>query len=99
MFDRDRFAQWYAHRHFETDTGVERIVYLPTDSPPREIRFVEVNRMISETTPLEPIDFGVAIVRAAIGFPCGSNCSTRAKAANWCGSSTAPSRILAIMPN
>jgi hypothetical protein len=60
-FDRDSLAKWYARRHFDTDTGVERIVYLPTNSPPRQIRFLEVNRMISETTPLQPIDFGVAI--------------------------------------
>ncbi|MHB1559162.1 MAG: hypothetical protein ACYC61_17045 [Isosphaeraceae bacterium] len=60
-FDRDGLAQWYAQRHLETDTGVERIYHLPTNAPPREIRFLEVNRMISETTPPEPIDFGVDI--------------------------------------
>jgi hypothetical protein len=60
-FNRDSLAQWYAQRHRETDTGVERIYYLPTNAPPREIRFLEVNRMISETTPPEPIDFGVDI--------------------------------------
>lgn len=59
--DRDGLAQWYAKRHLETDTGVERIYYLPTNAPPREIRFLEVNRMISETTHPEPIDFGVDI--------------------------------------
>lgn len=32
-----------------------------TNAPPREIRFLEVNQMISETTPPEPIDFGVDI--------------------------------------
>ena len=60
-FDRDSLARWYAQRHLDTDTGVERIYYLPTNAPPREIRFLEVNRMISETMPLEPIDFGVDI--------------------------------------
>lgn len=60
-FDRDNLARWYARRHLETDTGVERIYYLPTNAPPNEIRFLEVNRMISETTPPEPIDFGVDI--------------------------------------
>jgi hypothetical protein len=59
--DRDSFAQWYASRHLQTDTGVVEIHYLPTNSPPREIRFLEVNHLISETTPLEPIDFGVDI--------------------------------------
>lgn len=63
-FDRDSQALWYARRHLDTDTGVERIYYLPTNAPPREIRFLEVNRMISETTPPEPIDFGVDISSA-----------------------------------
>jgi hypothetical protein len=58
-FDRDAMANWYAQRHLETDTGVEQIHYLPEDAPPREIRFLEVNRLISETTDPEPIDFGV----------------------------------------
>ena len=60
-FDRDSLARWYGQRHFETDTGVERIFYLPTNAPSREVRLLEVNKMISETTPVEPIDFGVDI--------------------------------------
>jgi hypothetical protein len=60
-FDRDNLAEWYARRHFETDSGVEEVHYLPTNAPPREIRLLEVNKLISETTPSEPIDFGVDI--------------------------------------
>lgn len=60
-FDRDGLAHWYAQRHFETDEGVAQIFFLPTNAPDREIRFLEVNRMIAGTTPLEPIDFGVDI--------------------------------------
>ena len=60
-FDRDSQADWYARRHMEIDGGVDRILYLPTNAPAREIRFLEVNRMISETTRPEPIDFGVDI--------------------------------------
>lgn len=60
-FDRDSAATWYAQRHFETDSGVEHIFYLPTNAPPREIRLLEVNDLIAEMTPLEPLDFGVAI--------------------------------------
>lgn len=60
-FDRDSLARWYAKRHMDIDNGVVQIHYLPTDAPPREIRFLEVNGMISETTPLEPIDFGVDV--------------------------------------
>ncbi|MFO0964796.1 MAG: hypothetical protein U0793_04300 [Gemmataceae bacterium] len=59
IFDRDRLADWYAHRHFQTDAGVEAIHYLPANAPEREIRLLEVNRLIAETTPPEPIDFGV----------------------------------------
>lgn len=61
IFDRDAMALSYARRHFETDKGVERIYHLPTNAPPREIRFLEVNRLIAETAPPEPIDFGVDI--------------------------------------
>lgn len=60
-FDRDRLARWYAQRHLETDPGVERIFFLPTNAPPGEIRLLEINRLISEMTPLEAIDFGVDI--------------------------------------
>jgi hypothetical protein len=61
VFDRDRMAARYAKRHRETDAGVVEIYYLPTNAPEREIRFLEVNRLIAETTPLEPIDFGVDV--------------------------------------
>lgn len=60
-FDRDAQARWYAKRHFDIDSGVVQIYYLPTNAPPREIRFLEVNRLIAEMTELEPIDFGVNI--------------------------------------
>ena len=59
--DRVELAKWYAGRHLEIDPGVERIQFLPKASPPTEIRFVEVNRLISDTADLEPIDFGVDI--------------------------------------
>jgi hypothetical protein len=60
-FDRDSLANWYANRHMAIDEGVVQILYLPKDALPREIRFLEINRLISETTPPEPIDFGVEI--------------------------------------
>ncbi|MGH7134313.1 MAG: hypothetical protein ACREHD_01150 [Pirellulales bacterium] len=60
-FDRDRLAEWYGHRHYRTDAGVQRIFYLPANSPPREIRLLEVNGLIPEMSPLQPIDFGVDI--------------------------------------
>jgi hypothetical protein len=60
-FDRNSMAQWYARRHLETDDAIKEIRYLPEGAPPREIRFVEVNQLISESTPMEPIDYGVDI--------------------------------------
>ena len=60
-FDRDELARRYAQRHLNTDPGVVRIFHLPTGAPPREIRFLEINRIIAETTPLEALDFGVDI--------------------------------------
>lgn len=58
-FDLNGFMKWYANRHYEIDPEVKVIYYLPKNAPPREIRFLEVNGLISEMTPLEPIDFGV----------------------------------------
>jgi hypothetical protein len=60
-FDRDAMASWYAERHLKTDTGVVQIHYLPTNAPAREIRFLEVNSEITETSDMEPIDFGVDV--------------------------------------
>lgn len=60
-FDRDGLARWYARRHFETDGGVVQIYHLPKNAPPQEIRLLEVNRLISESTSPQPIDFGVDI--------------------------------------
>ncbi len=60
-FDRNAMARWYARRHLDTDSGVVEVHYLPTNAAETEIRFLEVNNLISETTPLEPIDFGVGI--------------------------------------
>jgi hypothetical protein len=61
QFDRDSMAQWYARRHLETDDAIEEVRYLPEGAPPREIRFIEVNKLISEATPMEPIDYGVEV--------------------------------------
>lgn len=58
-FDRDEMAAFYAKRHRKTDPGVREIHYLPTNAPPREIRFVEVNEVMAEAASPEPIDFGV----------------------------------------
>lgn len=63
VFHRDALALFYAKQHLKTDAGVKRVVYLPKNSPEREIRFVEVNDLISERglRQLVPIDFGIDI--------------------------------------
>lgn len=61
QFDRDSMARWYAKEHLKTDPGIVSVHYLPKNAGDREIRFVEVNRLIGDRTDdiLEPIDFGV----------------------------------------
>ncbi|HTU25628.1 MAG TPA: hypothetical protein VMF30_09540 [Pirellulales bacterium] len=61
QFDRASMARWYAEQHLKTDPGIVSVYYLPANSDVREIRFVEVNRLIGDRTDdaLEPVDFGV----------------------------------------
>ena len=61
QFDRDSTARWYAGENLKTDPGIVAIHYLPSNAEEREIRFVVVNKMLSERTDdyLEAIDFGI----------------------------------------
>jgi hypothetical protein len=61
QFDRDSMAIWYAREHLKTDPGIVSVHYLPKNAGEREIRFVEVNRLIGDRNDdvLQPIDFGV----------------------------------------
>ena len=61
LFDRDAMAQWYAKQHVNTDPGICSIYYLPTNATEREIRFIEINKLIGNRNDntLEPIEFGV----------------------------------------
>lgn len=61
QFDRDSMARWYAREHLKTDPGIEAVYYLPANAGAREIRLVEVNKLIGDRSDnaLEPIDFGV----------------------------------------
>lgn len=61
QFDRGSMARWYAGEHLKTDPGIVAVYYLPTNADEREIRFIEVNRLIGDRTDaaLEPIDFGI----------------------------------------
>ena len=60
-FDRDEMARWYASQHLQTDPGITAVYYLPANTRPREIRFIEVNELMGnrKDSSLEPIDFGV----------------------------------------
>ena len=61
QFDRDSMARWYAKQDLKTDPGIVSVYYLPEDADEREIRLIEVNRLIGERNDeaLEPIDFGI----------------------------------------
>ncbi len=61
QFDRGAMARWYALEHRKTDPGIVSIHYLPTNAGEREIRLIEVNRLIGSRNDdaLEPIDFGI----------------------------------------
>ena len=61
QFDRRLMANWYAKEHLKTDPGIVAVYYLPTNSGEREIRLIEVNRLIGDRNDvaLEAIDFGV----------------------------------------
>ena len=61
QFDRDSMARWYAEQHLKTDPGIDSIHYLPTKAGEREIRLIEINKLIGDRTDdaLKPIDFGV----------------------------------------
>jgi hypothetical protein len=61
QFNRESWAKEYAEAHLKTDPGISTIYYLPTGADEREIRFVEVNQMITSRTDeaLEPLDFGI----------------------------------------
>jgi len=54
-------AKWYAREHLKTDPGIVAVHYLPTNAGEREIRLIEVNKLIGDRNDagLEPIDFGV----------------------------------------
>jgi hypothetical protein len=61
QFDRDSMARWYAKQHLKTDPGLVSVYYLPQNAPEREIRFLEVNKLMGARSDnsLQPIDFGI----------------------------------------
>jgi len=62
QFDRDSLAGRYARQHLNIDPGITEVWYLPKGAGDREIRLIEVNKLMYERTDdyePEPIDFGV----------------------------------------
>ena len=61
QFNRDAMADWYGREHLRTDPGIVSVHYLPTNADEREIRLIEVNRLMGDRNDnvLEPIDFGI----------------------------------------
>ena len=60
QFNRNEIAAWYAEQHLRTDPGIVAVYYLPANASEREIRFIEINKLIGDRNDaaLEPIDFG-----------------------------------------
>lgn len=63
QFNRDSWATLYASKHLQTDPGIQKVLYLPSEAPEREIRLVEVNDLLAvrDGDVSEAIDFGVDI--------------------------------------
>lgn len=61
QFDREGMVRWYATQHLKTDPGIVEVYDLWRNAPEREIRFIEVNKLMAarDQDPLEPINFGV----------------------------------------
>ncbi len=63
QFNRDAIANFYALEHLKTDPGIEKVIFFPKGAGEREIRFVEVNKLIVDEPgmrrQLVPVDFGV----------------------------------------
>lgn len=54
-------AARYAKSHLETDPGLSDIIYLPANAPEREIRLIEVNKLMPARLDgyIEPLNFGI----------------------------------------
>src|SRR5204863_183790 len=60
--DRDAVAAWLAKMHLIADSGIQEVWYLPKESPPDEIRLLELNdRMAGNESEVEVIDFGLDV--------------------------------------
>ncbi len=57
---KDEVAAWLASKHFLIDSAVREIWYLPADSPPNEIRLLELSERIGpDEGPIYAVDYGL----------------------------------------
>ena len=62
----DEVAAWVARKHFIADSGIREVWYLPTGSPPSEIRLLDVcDRLAGPDGKVEAIEFGLNVHGAA----------------------------------
>jgi hypothetical protein len=61
--NRDQVAAWIAKKHLAVDPGITDILYLPGNSPEREIRLVEANSLLAALPDedVTPVDFGLNV--------------------------------------
>lgn len=62
-FPAETWAARYAKSHYKTDPGITAVYFLPVKTGEREVRLVEVNRLLAERAAdtLEPYVFGVDV--------------------------------------
>ena len=64
---REQIAAWVAKRHVAADGGIQQVWFLRTESPPDEIRLLEVSeRFTSGHARIEPVDFGLDVAGAKL---------------------------------
>jgi hypothetical protein len=51
-------AGWVARKHMDVDNGISAVIYLPSNAPPDEIRFLEVNDRTAGQN-IRPLEFGL----------------------------------------
>lgn len=58
----EQIAEWVASRHMGADGAIDQVWYLPTGSPPNEIRLLEVNsRYSGDREKVEAMDIGLDV--------------------------------------
>ena len=62
----DHVAAWIAKQHMGADGGISEVCYLPHDSPPNEIRLLEVSELFTKDhSEIEPFDYALKVAGQA----------------------------------